>query len=955
MRKSFTPDNLPLRDFCSVAFLLTLVFALPGLARGMAAAPSPGAPFSTSTGSLGFLENGGEKPYPEISDFFDYKQPFSSTPVRLTAYSNSSGTITYSILPGGTGEATLSGTNNQMLQTVKQGTVLLRATVAEDFKYRQAYRDIIVTITKGTQSIAFPAIPDKTYGLAPFTISATGGGSGNPVVFSVTSGPATVAGNKVTVTGAGTVKIRATQAGNINFDAAQAVEQTFVVKKATPNLTFNNITKTFGDNAFNLAATADVAGTINYSVVAGGTGEVQLSGTGNRTVTMVKAGTVKLRATLAEQANYAAASKEAELLIQKAAGSITLSDLTQTYTGQPRTVTASTSPAGLSTTITYDGKTAAPTTAGTYALVATISDPNYSGQASGELVVGKATQQITFPALADKTYGDAAFELSASSTGANTAISYTIVSGPATVAGNTLTITGAGEVKVRAAKAGNANYNAATPVERSFSVARKQLTVTADNKQRAFGAANPAFTLTYRGFVNGDNAVDLSKVPTATTAATSTSPVGTYPIVVAGGEAANYALSYEPGVLTVVKAMATIAFSGLEQLYTGQPRTVTATTTPAGLSTTITYNGQATAPVNAGSYPVVATITDPNYTGQATAELVIGKAPQQLTFGAPANKQYGDAPFALSASGTGADTDIRFSIVSGPATLSGHTLTITGAGVVTVSATKAGDANYNAAPAVERSFTVSKKELTAQADDKQRVFGQENPTLSLTYSGFVIGDKATDLSKAPSATTTATTASRVGTYPILVAGGEDENYSFAYVPGTLTITKAAAVITLSGLEQPHTGAPIRVSYATTPAGLEVLVTYNGSTQAPVAAGEYAVLAVITNENYAGQASGTLKVMTPTSAVAAIPATPEVMLYPNPTTNGQVIISGIGERQPVQVLVHDITGRVVWRGQLQPNATGDLTLNLDAQLRPGQYFVQLRTNKNYRQVLKLVKE
>ncbi|MFT2009570.1 MBG domain-containing protein [Pontibacter sp. 13R65] len=710
MTKKITSVNYLTTSWIQFFWLLIAIFTSPGAlwAHSLKLPEQPAE----------YLQDG-KKPYPELHDFFDYDQPFESSPVRLTASSNSSGLITYTLLPGGTGEARLSGTNNQMLQTIKQGTVLLRATIAEDFRYRQAYRDIIVTIVKGTQTISFPAIPDKTIGVAPFDVAATGGGSGNPVVFAVKSGPATISGKKVTITGVGKVTIRATQAGNTNFEAAQAVERSFEVKKAVPVLTFNDLTKTYGDNAFNLAATANVEGTITYSIVAGGTGEVRLSGAGNRTVTIEKAGTVKIKATLAEQPNYQSVSKEAELVIRKAAATVTLGSLSQTYTGLPRAVTVTTAPAGLSNSITYGGNTTAPVNAGTYAIVATITDQNYTGQASGSLVVRKAGQQITFPAIESKQYGDESFQLESASTGGDEPVRYSVVSGPATVAGSTLTITGAGTIKIRA--------------------------------------------------------------------------------------------------------------------------------------------------------------------------------------------------------------------------------------------TKAGDANHNAAQAVEQSFSVSKKELQVKAEDQQRVYKEVNPVFTLTYTGFVNNDKASDLAKLPQAATTATVNSAVGTYPITVAGGEDANYTFTFVPGVLTVTKATATIALTELEQPFNGKPIAVTYATTPAGLPVAVTYNGAAAAPVAVGEYAVVAVIEDPNYSGEATGTLKIMEPTSVAGNISSKPEVKLYPNPTSNGQVFVSGLAEGQPVQVQVHDISGRMVWQARLQVNAAGELLLPFSQQLQPGQYVVQITGNKNVRQVLKLVKE
>jgi uncharacterized delta-60 repeat protein len=80
-----------------------------------------------------------------------------------------------------------------------------------------------------SQTIAFPPIPDKLTTDAPFTVSATAS-SGLPVTFAVVSGPATVAGNTLTVTGPGTVTVRATQAGDGSYAAAAAVEQTFKVE-----------------------------------------------------------------------------------------------------------------------------------------------------------------------------------------------------------------------------------------------------------------------------------------------------------------------------------------------------------------------------------------------------------------------------------------------------------------------------------------------------------------------------------------------------------------------------------------------------------------------------------------------------------------------------------------------------------------------------------------------------
>ena len=171
-------------------------------------------------------------------------------------------------------------------------------------------------------------------------------------------------------------------------------------------------------------------------------------------------------------------------------------------------------------------------------------------------------QTITVAPLASKTYGDAPFTLSASAS-SGLAPSYSILSGPATTSGSTVTITGAGTVIVRAAQAGDATYLPATPVDQSFSVTPATLTVTADAKSRSYGSANPALTATITGYVNGETATVVSGNAALNTSATATSSVGDYPITAATGSlsAANYGFSFAGGTLSVIQATQTLVFT----------------------------------------------------------------------------------------------------------------------------------------------------------------------------------------------------------------------------------------------------------------------------------------------------------------------------------------------------------------------------------------------------------
>lgn len=98
--------------------------------------------------------------------------------------------------------------------------------------------------------------------------------------------------------------------------------------------------------------------------------------------------------------------------------------LTQTYNGTPRPVTATTSPGGLGVVYTYEGSSTAPTNAGSYAVVATISDGNYVGTTSGTLVVSKAVATVTLGSL-DQPYTGSARTATATTSPAGLAVGFT--------------------------------------------------------------------------------------------------------------------------------------------------------------------------------------------------------------------------------------------------------------------------------------------------------------------------------------------------------------------------------------------------------------------------------------------------------------------------------------------------------------------------------------------------
>ena len=112
-----------------------------------------------------------------------------------------------------------------------------------------------------------------------------------------------------------------------------------------------------------------------------------------------------VEASQAGDANYlAATSVTRTFTVGQATATVTLAGLSHTYDGIAKVVTATTVPVGLKVDFTYAGSATAPTAAGSYAVVGTVVHTNYVGSATGTLVIGKASQTITFAAIADRDY-----------------------------------------------------------------------------------------------------------------------------------------------------------------------------------------------------------------------------------------------------------------------------------------------------------------------------------------------------------------------------------------------------------------------------------------------------------------------------------------------------------------------------------------------------------------------
>jgi hypothetical protein len=169
--------------------------------------------------------------------------------------------------------------------------------------------------------------------------------------------------------------------------------------------------------------------------------------------------------------------------------------------------------------------------------------------------------------------------------------------------------------------------------------------------------------------------------------------------------------------------------------------------------------------------------------------------------------------------------------VTGPAQVSGATLIITGAGLVNVTAAQAGNGKYSAATPVSQSFTAGKALLTVTANNAQRAVGAPNPAFTYTITGFVNGDTTSVVSGGATETTTATSTSPPGPYPITFATENlsAANYTFTYLSGTLTVGGSGVPTTAVQLIVKSTGFCLDVAgESTTPGTNTIQNTCNGS-------------------------------------------------------------------------------------------------------------------------------
>ncbi|MBZ5533572.1 MAG: beta-propeller fold lactonase family protein [Acidobacteriia bacterium] len=437
-------------------------------------------------------------------------------------------------------------------------------------------------------------------------------------------------------------------------------------------------------------------------------------------------------------------------------------------------------------------------------------------------------------------------------------------------------------------------------VDGTLTVNPAPLTVTVANASRAYGAANPAFTGTITGLKNGD-------VITATysTTATAASPVGTYPITATlvdpGNVLGSYVVTNTPGTLTVTAASLVVTANNAARLY-GDPNPAF-TGTIAGLvngdNITATFTSAATPASPIGNYAIVPALLDPtnklgNYAVTLNnGNLVVSPAPLTVT-AANATRAFGTPNPVFTGAIVGIkNADNITATYASPATATSAPGTYPIVPTLVDPTAKLG--NYTVT-VNNGTLTITAAALTVTADNVSRLYGDPNPTLTYTITGFVNGDTIAVVSGTAACTTTATPASPVGTYPITCTAGTlaASGYVFVFANGTLTVNPAPLTVAAANASRLYGAANPAFTGAITGIknGDNITATYASVATATSNAGTYPIVPTLVDPtgklgNYTVTSNnGTLTVTAAPLTVTAANAT-RVYGDPNPAFTGTI--------------------------------------------------------------------
>lgn len=205
------------------------------------------------------------------------------------------------------------------------------------------------------------------------------------------------------------------------------------------------------------------------------------------------------------------------------------------------------------------------------------------------------------------------------------------------------------------------------------------------------------------------------------------------------------------------------------------------------LQMTPQYTCEATKTSNTGRYRILASIEAKNYVVTYNyGTLTVKKAPITMAVN-NVTRTYGDKNPQFEFTYTGLKNGETAPVWTTKPTVATEADSKSPCGEYSLSVSGGEAGNYEVTQYVSGKLTVDKRDLTVSVANVEKLYGEENPEFTITYTGFVNNDTEESLTEAPVVTCVATKDSDAGSYSITVSGGSAANYSFLYENGILTI------------------------------------------------------------------------------------------------------------------------------------------------------------------------
>jgi outer membrane protein OmpA-like peptidoglycan-associated protein len=535
----------------------------------------------------------------------------------------------------------------------------------------------------------------------------------------------------VTADGTSTVTLTV-QAKDANGNNLTTGGSTVVVTQSSGSATLSSVTDN-SNGTYTATVTAPTTtgssvfvATLGGSAVQGGTGSQQ-----QVTVSYTPGAATKIVVSTAPVAGASGAALSSQPVVRIADANnntVTTDSSTQvTVTASGGTLSGTTTVTASSGVVTFTGLTFAGLTTTSYTLTFASGSLASATSSITPLTFGTATRlSITTPA-ADTTYGTAFPTqpvVTALDSAGNTVTSWsTLVTATVTNASSTsvgtatatpssglATFSGFGGTIPAGTMTITYSSGALTAAVETVVVSQKGVVVTASSPSVTYGDPVPTITPSYAGFENGQSASVLTTAPTCTTTYTPTSSAGTTQSTsCSGAVAANYSFTYTPGAVTIGQATPTFTWAPVTKTYgDGTYSIIAPTASTAGTFTyassntaVLTVSGSNATVVAPGTSTVTATFTPTDTTnfvsgGTTTSLVTVNKATQAALTITTTSGTYGTALTLATSGGTTAGS-VTYAVTDGTATgctVTGASLSVTGAGTCLVTATMAGNSNY---------------------------------------------------------------------------------------------------------------------------------------------------------------------------------------------------------------------------------------------------------------------